>query len=61
MLTLDAVPATDTTTKYVFYYVLHYSVSAYALALFPLLAKAIRLTSRTAEATSPMLIPMEDF
>lgn len=58
---LDAVPAKDTTTKYVFFYVLHYSVSAYVLALFPLLAKKIKLTSDDAEASSPILVPMEEF
>ena len=57
----DAVPAEDTTTKYVFYYVLHYSLSAYVVALFPLLAKRMKLTSGNAEATSPILVPMEEF
>ena len=49
-------PATDTTTKYVFFYVLHYACSAYWVGISPLLWAKIGLASTAEDVpSSPML------
>lgn len=56
-----AVPATDTTTKYVFFHALLYGVTAYSVALFPLLGQKLKLNNTSEEASTPILVPLEDF